>query len=122
MDFHKAVRAHSDWLLKLTGYCRGTLKEHIDTATLGVDNRCELGQWLHANIQHYANDPLYKQLVKAHAEFHKQAAGVAQLIEQGQKSKALAALESGTSPLHDASHEVTRLLVMLNRKYETQRA
>jgi hypothetical protein len=50
MDFDEAIKAHSAWKFKLSGYLRkpdGSIK----SADVVVDNKCALGQWIYGEGQ-----------------------------------------------------------------------
>ena len=70
MDFDGAIRAHSNWMLRLFGYCKGTSREKLNPETIQKDNVCDLGQWLHGEGQKFAADPEFSGLLQAHAAFH----------------------------------------------------
>lgn len=84
MNFDEAIKAHSDWKLKLTQYVNnpnGSLK----AAEIAPDNLCALGKWIYGEGQKYANLPEFKELQAIHAEFHKAAADVVRRADSGQK-------------------------------------
>ena len=88
-ELDKAIAAHGMW--------RTRLKMAIDTgaldtpvATIRVDNQCALGKWLYGTTLN-AQDKLsenFKTVQSLHADFHKSAAGVAELALSGKKSDA----------------------------------
>jgi len=119
MDFDSAVKAHTNWMLRLFGYARGTSREQLDPQTIEKDNVCELGQWLHGEGRKYAVEPDFQELVKAHAAFHKSAASLVVLVDQGKRSKAEQLLMAVDSDYRQRSFQVIGLLKKLQRKYAT---
>ncbi|MCC7053211.1 MAG: CZB domain-containing protein [Gemmatimonadaceae bacterium] len=79
MDLEQAIQAHAQWRMKLrTAIAR---REPMDVATIGKDNACELGKWLHTGARAACgNCDGFAHLVATHARFHTEAAKVATLI------------------------------------------
>jgi len=117
MDFDGAVKAHSNWMLRLFNYCKGTSQEKLDPRTIEKDNVCDLGKWLHGEGGKFAADPEFPGLMKAHAAFHKSAASVVVLVDRGQRSEAEKLLTAGDSEYRQLSTQVVGLLKKLERKY-----
>lgn len=83
MDFDEAVKAHSSWKLKLSNYISkpdGSLKAN----DVQVDNKCDLGKWIHSEGAKYSSMPEFKTLKASHADFHKAAADVIKRADSGQ--------------------------------------
>lgn len=75
LDFQKWVAAHRDWRRRLTQYIDGTSEETLDENVICLDNRCDLGKWIHSNgHRHYGDLPVFQSIVRDHAHFH-QCAG-----------------------------------------------
>ena len=45
MDFNEAIKAHSDWKMKLRSAIQA--QTTLDAATIARDDCCVLGKWLH---------------------------------------------------------------------------
>lgn len=121
MDFSSAIQAHTDWKLRLLSYCRGTLREKPDCGTLQKDNVCALGQWLHGDSRAHSSDPLLNDLVGTHAAFHRCAATVAKMVENGQRADAEAALNSRSSEFGKLSLQVVGCLMKLRDRRPASR-
>ena len=76
---------------------KGRLKIAIDTgkvdapvATIRMDNQCVFGKWLYGTTLTSADKSSsdYQAVKTLHAEFHKVAAMVAELVESGKKAEA----------------------------------
>ena len=77
-----AIQAHANWRAKLRTAV--TQKERLDADTVGRDDCCELGQWLHgAGSSQYRSKPSFVNLLGAHRQFHEEAGKVARMINQG---------------------------------------
>lgn len=91
-------------------------KEQLDAATLGKDNCCPLGQWLHgAARSQYGRWASYAECVARHATFHREDGAVAHLINAGAYTKAEAALYAG-SAYAAASSAVASAILSLKRE------
>ncbi|MFO1216781.1 MAG: CZB domain-containing protein [Burkholderiaceae bacterium] len=109
MDLNKASSAHTDWKVKLRMAI--AKKERLDAASIGADNCCALGQWLHAEGRAvHGRSAVFSDLVKKHAAFHREAGAVAQAINAGQYDKASGMLEAGTPYVSASSAVVTAIL------------
>lgn len=49
MDLTQAVAKHAEWKTKFHGAI--IKKEQMDAPTIGKDNCCELGKWLHGEAK-----------------------------------------------------------------------
>lgn len=84
MDFDEAVRAHSDWKMKLAMYLRkrdGSFKPD----EVCQDNRCVMGKWIHGEGRAaFGSRPSFGALRDKHARFHREAAEVVRCADAGQ--------------------------------------
>lgn len=114
INMDNAIKAHADWRSKLRlAAQRG---EQMDAATVGRDDCCELGRWLHGPGQSKCGtQPSFVSLIAAHADFHKEAGKVAEVINQGNATAAEKMLGSDTG-FSKASSDVTRLIVQLRKE------
>jgi len=113
LDLNTAHQAHSEWKIKLR--LAITKKEQLDADTIGKDNCCAFGKWLHGEAaSQYGRLPGYKDCLGKHAAFHKEAASVARSINAGQYEKAEAMLGAGT-PYALASNAVGSAILGLKK-------
>jgi len=64
-------------------------KGKLDAVTIGADNCCELGKWLHGDAKRkFGRLAIYTDTVNKHAAFHKEAGKVATAINAGQFDEA----------------------------------
>ena len=116
MNFDTAVEAHMAWKIKFR--VAMTNRQQLDEATIGRDNCCELGKWLHGEAAlRYAQLPSYAGCVQRHAEFHRQAAQVAQAINRSDFARAESLL-GPTSTYSGASGAVVVALGRLRREVD----
>ncbi len=82
MDYAEAIKAHSDWKMKLKVYL--AKPDHsLNVAEVGADDRCALGKWLRGEGRVHTEWPEYARLVSEHAAFHKAAAEVVSRADRG---------------------------------------
>lgn len=116
MNFDKAVEAHMAWKIRFRVAMQK--REQLDEATIARDNCCELGKWLHGEaVFKYAQLPSYAGCVQRHAEFHREAAQVAQAINRGDHARAESLLGPSSS-YSGASGAVVVALGRLRRDVE----
>jgi len=113
VNLDNAIRAHADWRGKLRG--AASTGEKLDADTIGRDDCCELGRWLHGpGGAKYGTRPVFVDLITQHKNFHTAAGKVARAVNQG--STNIDAMINSGSPFADASSEVSRLIVLLKRE------
>ena len=111
INLDNAIKAHADWRTKLRAAAQKG--EKMDAATIGRDDCCDLGKWLHGSGKSKCGTkPSFVSLVSAHQGFHVEAGKVAQTINQGNLEAAEQMLGSNTG-FSTASSNVTRLIVQL---------
>ncbi|MDD4888180.1 MAG: CZB domain-containing protein, partial [Thiomonas sp.] len=88
----------------------GQSTESLDAAEAGRCDACALGIWLEAQSDDARVPPhLLEQLKLEHAQFHKLAADIIRLSDQGRAEEALQSLRTD-APYNRTSHRVTKLL------------
>jgi methyl-accepting chemotaxis protein len=114
MDLSEAVKAHSDWKLKLRAAM--SARSALDASTITKDNCCALGKWLHGESRaRFGRLPSHAECVRVHAEFHRQAGKVALAINAGRYIEAERLLEAG-SPYSSASNAVVIAINAMKRE------
>ena len=112
LDFYKAIEAHQRWKVRLAEHIRGASTERLDWQVVCRDDQCALGQWLHQGARvPAAQHALFTRLLGEHAEFHRRAGEVVQLVDDGERERALRQLTSGDYAR--ASHRVVASLSQL---------
>lgn len=93
LDFQKWVKAHRDWRARLTAFIDGTNAEQLDEYEICRDDRCALGQWIHAHgTQFYGDVPVFEQLKTHHRDFHVSAGMVVAMFKKAGAQSARKAL------------------------------
>lgn len=84
----KAIAQHGIWKSRLLNSIQNQSNEfNIDIVK--TDNNCEFGKWLYNTIpEHLKNSTIYPEIIKFHAEFHKETARILQLITNGKMDDA----------------------------------
>ncbi|GAA4418642.1 methyl-accepting chemotaxis protein [Acidovorax lacteus] len=114
INLDSAIEAHAQWRAKLRQAAQR--HEQLDADTIGRDDCCALGQWLHgAGQSRYGRRPAFVALVERHQEFHRCAGQVAQLINRGAYQEAQDAL-LGNTAFSRASSEVGAAIVRLRNE------
>jgi hypothetical protein len=119
MDFHEAIVAHTKWKIRLFQGIRGRgqLPEAVEIARV---DQCDLGKWLAGEGAQYASYSSHREVLAAHAEFHRRAAEVARTLKSGDAEGAETLLASG-GPYAFASDAVVLALTKLHADVEKQR-
>ena len=112
-NFSSAIQAHTNWKLRLATNCKIASLEKIDVAALAKDNVCALGKWLHGDGRAHVAHARFRELVDAHAAFHRSAAALAALIERGKREEAAALINSRDSEFGKLSLRVVAILMAL---------
>jgi len=114
IDLDAAIQAHSEWKVKLR---RGISQhEHMDAVTIGRDDCCKLGKWLHGGGQkQYKHLSGFQDCLHKHTQFHREAGKVAEVINSGQYETAESLLDAG-SAFALASSQVSVAIVTLKKQ------
>ncbi|MDD4887176.1 MAG: CZB domain-containing protein, partial [Thiomonas sp.] len=90
LDFYSAIATHQRWKNRLKDVVNGQSTESLDAAEAGRCDACALGIWLEAQTDDARVPPhLLEQLKLEHAQFHKLAADIIRLSDQGRAEEAL---------------------------------
>jgi hypothetical protein len=113
IDIDTAIAAHENWKLRLQNVLDGKSSEELRPELVCLDDRCDLGKWLHGpGGQRLGKYPAFTVLVARHKYFHVQASNVLALAQSGEAEKAAQTL--GSSYRH-ASNQVVLMLKELKR-------
>ena len=117
MNFNEAIKAHSDWKMKLSAYLDkpdGSIKPEV----VQLDNKCALGQWIYGEGASHQALPEYATLKTEHAKFHKAAAEVVRKADSGQNVTQEIALGK-QSEFGLCSHNVVAAIMAIKRKVQS---
>ena len=112
MNVLDAINAHVMWKLRLRKYVAGTSEESLDSAVVGTDHQCMLGKWIYSEGQAFSHLPEFKQMVEEHAQFHRCAAEIIDLVDEGESKEADGVLRGRYNRL---SHDISGILTKLGR-------
>jgi PAS domain S-box-containing protein len=70
LDANQAIEAHLAWRQKLLAVINKN-SELPNTDVVGADDKCELGRWIKKVESSFEKNPVFKEMRKAHTEFHK---------------------------------------------------
>jgi methyl-accepting chemotaxis protein len=79
MDLEHAVQKHAEWKLRF----RSAIARHetLDAASIGRDDCCDLGKWLHGEARRrFGSLQSHATCLSRHAAFHAEAGKVAQAV------------------------------------------
>jgi hypothetical protein len=113
LDIDTAIAAHENWKQRLQNYLDGQSNEDLKPEVVCLDDRCDLGKWLHGpGMMRLGAYPAFSVLVARHKYFHVQASTVVALAQVGEKDKARQTLAGS---YRYASSQVVLLLKELKR-------
>lgn len=114
MDLDHAIQKHAEWKMRF----RKAITQHetMDTATIGKDNCCELGKWLHGEARiKYGKLASHGNCMNKHSAFHTEAKKVAETINKKLFSNAENMLGLGTA-YTNASNAVGIAITQLKKE------
>ncbi len=112
INLFDAVQAHMAWKKRLMDYLEGRSSEDLQPHNICVDNRCELGKWIHGpGKARLGEQPLFQQLVDEHAKFHYYASKVVEAHQAGDSPLALTILAGSFT---EQSRSTVNCLAKLN--------
>lgn len=77
LNMKTAIEAHLQWKDRLEQAIAKASGETLEVGRVAADDRCILGQWLHGEAkQRFSEHAEYRDLVKAHADFHLMAGDI----------------------------------------------
>lgn len=113
IDIDTAISAHENWKIRLQNYLNGQSTEDLKPELVCMDDRCDLGKWLHGpGGQRLGSYPAFSMLLARHKYFHVQASTVLALAQAQDKEKADQMLQGS---YRQASNQVVFLLKELKR-------
>ena len=113
IDIDTAIAAHENWKLRLQNYLNDKSTENLQPEVVCLDDRCDLGKWLHGpGGQRLGKYPAFSMLMARHKYFHVQASTVVALAQADDKPRATQILDSS---YRHASTQVVLLLKELKR-------
>lgn len=113
IDIDTAMSAHDNWKIRLQNYLNDQSTEDLQPELVCMDDRCDLGKWLHGpGGQRLGSYPAFSMLLARHKYFHVQASTVLALAQAQEREKAEQML---LGSYRQASNQVIFLLKELKR-------
>ena len=111
MNLDQAIYLHAEWNQNFRKAVSG--HQDLDAGRVGAADSCPLGLWLHGEGRQACRHPeVHATLVEKHAEFHREAGRVAELVHRGDFASAEAQLKYG-SPYSLASQAMAVAIMAL---------
>lgn len=114
MDFSEAIKAHSAWKLKLSGYIRNPDKS-LNHDHVCKDNQCDLGKWIYGQGGAYSSYPEFHTLKTEHARFHKAAGEIVRKANDGINVTEEIALGASSEFASASTAVVTAIMAMQSK-------
>ena len=107
-DLDQALQAHGAWKQRLRA---AAVHKEVDLPANSIcrDDCCRFGRWLYSLPAEKRESPEARTVQRLHAQFHRAAGAVANMIEDGMFDQALSSLATGGYP--QVSAELTRAVV-----------
>ena len=71
LDLIEVAEAHILWKTRLGHHITGSIREPLETALVGQDGICRLGNWINSSaLEPFCDPDVHKQLKEAHQQFH----------------------------------------------------
>lgn len=113
IDIDTAIAAHENWKVRLQNYLDNKSTEDLKPDVVCMDDRCDLGKWLHGPGQRRLGKyPAFSVLIARHKLFHLHASTVVAMAQSSDREKAAQVLDSG---YRHASIQVLLLLKELKQ-------
>ena len=108
-----AAEAHVLWKTRLGKHVQGLMREPLETAPLGQDGICQLGNWINGTVLKLLCEPdLLVQLGTVHQKFHQLGARVVAHLKAGDRKVAAALYDNEYSQSLD---QLLQILAVINR-------
>lgn len=110
------AEVHVLWKARLGHHVRGSECEMLDRNQVGQGGVCQLGNWIEGSeLQPYRDFPEFRDLSRAHWEFHQAGGRVIRHLEAGERDQAELVFNGQYSA---ALRTMIRSLTELNAKLE----
>lgn len=108
-----AAEAHILWKARLGHYIHGNIREPMESATVGQDGICQLGNWINGSVfESLRGSDVYKQLHDAHRQFHQMGALIIEKLDTDDRS---GAEKIFMNEYNQSLHNIIRSLVEINK-------
>jgi Chemoreceptor zinc-binding domain len=113
IDIESAIAAHQNWKLRLANVIAGKSTEDLKPDVICLDDRCDLGKWLHGSGGiRMGKLPAFTMLIARHKQFHLEASSILATAQGGDTASARVLLNGTYS--HTSQQVVTLLQHLKN--------
>lgn len=89
LNLLEAVEAHVLWKTRLGHHVRGNIREPLESALVGQDGVCRLGNLINDPVfRPFHGSDVYQRLSEAHRQFHESAAAIIENLKEGDRNGA----------------------------------
>lgn len=93
-----AAEAHILWKTRLGHHIHGSIREPLESAPVGQDGICQLGNWINGSVfETLRGSDAYQRLHDAHLQFHQLGAIIIGRLKTGDRSSAEEVFMNGYS-------------------------
>lgn len=86
-----AAEAHILWKTRLGHHVQGNIRESLESAPLGQDGICQLGNWINGSVlEPFCELEVHQQLSEAHHQFHQFGGLIVEKLKAGDRDGAAA--------------------------------
>ena len=111
-----AAEAHVLWKTRLGHHVAGNLREPLESAPLGQDGICQLGNWINGSVlKPFCKPELLQQLSMAHQQFHQLGANIVELLKSGDRKGAAAVFDNEYS---QSLRDIIVVLAKINKRQQ----
>jgi Chemoreceptor zinc-binding domain len=119
IDIEAAISAHQNWKVRLNSVLAGTSTEKLQPEVVCLDDRCDLGKWLHGSGKQRMNHlPAFSMLIARHKQFHLEASTVLATAQSGDLASATTMLNGN---YQHTSVQVVTLLQHLKKGLQSSK-
>jgi Chemoreceptor zinc-binding domain len=119
IDIDSAISAHQNWKVRLSSVLAGTSSEDLKPEIVCLDDRCDLGKWLHSSGKmRMGHLPAFSMLIARHKQFHTEASTVLATAKNGDLASATSLLNGN---YQHTSVQVVTLLQHLKKGLQSSR-
>ena len=108
-----AAEAHILWKTRLGHHVHGSIREPLESALVGQDGICQLGNWINGPVfEPLRGSDAYQQLYDAHRQFHQMGALI---IEKLKASDHGGAEKIFANEYSQSLHQIIKALTEINK-------
>ena len=111
-----AAEAHIVWKARLAHHVQGSIRESLDSAPLGQDGICQLGNWIRGSVlEPFCEPEVHQQLSEAHQHFHQTGNLIIERLKAGDRN---GAEELFTNEYTPSLRRIVQALTIINKQLQ----